>query len=69
MTTDMDMTGLSEAEWTDTWTQIHAEAVKTRDALTDPDTGVDLSPVQAAHLDGEITMLRRVLTSRGVPLD
>lgn len=63
MIADMDMTGLSEAEWLDTWQAIYGQLKLTEAALAE-----SLSEVQAARIDGELAMLRRVLESRSVDL-
>lgn len=53
----------TEQEWLDTWQAIYGQLKLTEAALAE-----SLSEVQAARIDGELAMLRRVLESRGVDL-
>lgn len=54
----------TEQEWLNTWHAIYAQLKLTQTALDE-----SLPEVQAARIDGELAMLRRVLESRGVDLE
>lgn len=64
-----DWPTLTEQEWLDAWRATLDVLERTRDALADPESGMDLTPAQVAHMNGEAAMLRRVLDSRGVDLE
>lgn len=61
-----DWSALTEQEWLDAWRGTLELLERTRDRLASPESGMDLNAAQIAHMDGEVAMLRRVLTSRGV---
>ena len=56
--------GLAESEWLSRWQETADRLDQMQRDVMDPDSLVDMADVEAAHLDGEISMLRRVLQSR-----
>lgn len=59
-------TELSESEWLSKWLGTSERLEQVQQELMDPETEIAMTDMAAAHLDGEIVMLRRLLRSRGL---
>lgn len=64
-----DWSDLTEPEWLGAWRDMYTDLEAIRAALVHPSSGMDLTPVQVAYLDGELGMLHRLLSSRGIDLE